>query len=110
MNTYSQIISDGADADIGRILDRLVMISVEAAVAWQQGFESVLDSLTLMPNRCPKARDGGRFPNVVVRQLYYGKYRLLFHVVEAADDETEGIVIILRALYEAQSMEQNPKD
>ncbi len=110
MNTYSVAILDQADADLERTLNRLVMISVETAVDWQVGFESALSSLTSLPNRCPKARDGGHYPGVVVRQLYYGKYRLLFHVVEADADETEGAVIVLRVLYGSQSMDYNPRD
>jgi len=63
-----------------------------------------------LPHRCPKARDGSRYPGVIARQLYFGKYRLVFHAVEAADDEAEGTVIILRVLYGSQSMERIPQD
>ena len=105
MNTYFIALSDQGDADVERILNRLVMLSVEAAAAWQESFESALASLTSLPSRCPKARDGSRYPSVIARQLYFGKYRLVFHVVETADGETEGTVIILRVLYGAQSME-----
>jgi len=110
MNTYFVAISDPADADTERILNRLVMLSVEAAADWQVSFESALSSLTSLPNRCPKARDGDRYPSVVAKQLYFGKYRLVFHVVEADADEAEGTVIILRVLYGAQSMEHKPQD
>ena len=109
MNTYSTAVSDGADADLDRIASRLLGISVDAALDWQTGFEAALASLTSLPNRCPKARDGSRYPGVVARQLYFGKYRLVFHVIKAADDETEGTVIILRVLYGTQSMEQKPQ-
>lgn len=82
------------------------MISVETATAWQQKFENTLASLTSLPNRCPKARDGSRYPGVVVRQLYFGKYRIVFHVIEADADEPEGTVVVLRVLYGAQSLRQ----
>ena len=88
MNTYSTAVSDGADADLDRIASRLLGVSVDAALDWQAGYEAALSSLTSLPNRCPKAIDGGHYPDVAVRQLYYGKYCLLLHVVEADADET----------------------
>lgn len=51
----------------------------------------------------PEGTGRRQLPNVVVRQLYYGKYRLLFYVIEADADETEGTVVILRILYGSQS-------
>ncbi len=80
------------------------MLSVETAADWQTRLEEALAKLTSLPNRCPKARDGDRYPSVVVRQLYFGRYRLVFHVVEAAADEVKGAVIILRVLHGAQSI------
>ena len=85
------------------------MVSAEAAADWQESFESALSSLTSLPNRCPKARDGDRYPGVVARQLYFGKYRRVFHVVEADANETEGTVIVLRVLYGAQSMNEQSR-
>lgn len=104
MNSYVVVVSDPADADIEQILNRLVMISVEAAVVFQSNLEEAFAELTSLPNRCPKARDGDRYPSVIARQLYFGKYRLVFHVVEAGADETEGTVVVLRVLYGAQTM------
>ena len=104
MNTYSVVVSDQADADLDRIYLRLLRISLADASAWQAGYEAALTSLTSLPHRCPKARDGDSYPNVVVRQLYYGKYRLLFYVIEADADETEGTVVVLRVLYGSQSL------
>ncbi len=43
---------------------------------------------------------------MIVRQLYFGRYRLVFHVAEAADDKEEGTVIVRRVLYGAQSLDQ----
>lgn len=110
MNTYSLTILDQADADVERTLNRLVMISVETAAAWQQNFEKTLSSLTSLPNRCPKARDGSRYPSVAVRQIYFGKYRIVFHVIEADADETEGTVVVLRVLYGSQSLRPEKSD
>ena len=110
MKTYRVAVSDPADADLDRIYLRLLRISIEAATDWQAGFEAALDSLSQMPHRCSGARDGSRYPGVVVRQLYFGKYRLIFHVVEAADAEEEGTVIVLRVLYGAQSLGQAARD
>ncbi len=106
MNVYSVAVSDPADADLDRILLRLMAISMEDALAWEAGYADALESLTSLPNRCPKARDSDRYPNVVAKQLYFGKYRLVFHVVEADADEAEGTVIVLRVLYGAQSLRQ----
>lgn len=110
MNMHSVAVSDPADADLDRILLRLMAISVEGALAWEAGYTAALESLTSLPNRCPKARDGSRYPNVIARQLYFGKYRLVFHVVEADTNETEGTVLVLRVLYGAQSMNHKPQD
>jgi plasmid stabilization system protein ParE len=110
MNTYSVAVSDPADADLDRIFLRLVVISMEDALTWEAGYKAALESLTSLPNRCPKARDGDRYPGVVVRQLYFGKYRLIFYVIEADTDEMEGTVIILRVLYGAQSLKQTRRD
>ena len=104
MNTYSIAVSDQADADIERLLNRLVMVSVEAAAAFQARLEEALAKLTSLPNRCPRARDGDRYPSVVARQLYFGQYRIVFHVIEADADETEGTVVVLRVLYGSQSL------
>ena len=110
MNMYSVAVSDPADADLDRIFLRLMAISMEDALAWEAGYTAALESLTSLPNRCPKARDGSRYPGVIARQLYFGKYRLVFHVVEADADEAEGTVIVLRVLYGSQSMEHKPQE
>ena len=110
MNRYRTEVTDPADADLDRIYLRLLRDSMEAATDWQTRFEAALASLTQLPHRCPKARDGGRYPGVIARQLYLGRYRLIFHVVEAADDEEEGTVNVLRVLSGAQSLNQTARD
>jgi len=110
VNIYAILVSDQADADLDRIFLRLMALSLKDALAWEAGYKAALASLTSLPNRCPKARDGNRYPGVVARQLYYGKYRLVFHVVEAATNEVEGTVIALRVLYGAQSMNEQSRE
>ena len=63
-----------------------------------------------MPNRCPIAPETKLYPGTVVRHLVFGKHRLLFHVIEPAEDETYGVVRILHVLHGAQSLEQEEKD
>ena len=65
VNTYSGVVSDQADADVDRIYLKFLRVSLAQASAWQAGYEAALVSLTFLPNRCPKARDGDSYPNVV---------------------------------------------
>ena len=86
------------------------MVSVEAAAAFQARLEEALAKLTSLPHRCPRTRDGDRYPSVIARQIYFGKYRIVFHVIEADADEAEGTVVVLRVLYGSQSLRLEKSD
>ena len=63
-----------------------------------------------MPRINPIAPENDRYDVEVRRLLYYGPnrrrggsaYRLLFHVIEPAEDETEGVVRILHVWHGAK--------
>ena len=67
-----------------------------------------MTSLSFMPNRCPVAPEASFYPGTVVRQLIFGKHRLLFHVVEPAENEAEGLVRVLHVLHGSQVLRREP--
>ena len=50
-----------------------------AAAEWMEGVEAAIDSLEEMPARCPVAPEP-RFAKRGIRQLLYGRYRILFRL------------------------------
>ncbi|MCW3052071.1 MAG: plasmid stabilization system protein [Chthonomonadales bacterium] len=59
--------------------------SIEAAHTWARGLMDAINSLGIMPHRCPLARENPVFP-YEIRQLLYGKgsrtYRIIFTIQE----------------------------
>lgn len=110
MKTYLVELADRADMDVDNIYLGYHWRTMEQAERWRAGFASSLASLSSMPNRCPIARDNVHYPGVTVRQLVFGKYRILFHVVEPGEEETQGYVRVMRVLHGAQMLESEDKD
>ncbi|MDJ0678193.1 MAG: type II toxin-antitoxin system RelE/ParE family toxin [Calothrix sp. MO_167.B42] len=86
---YEIEISSVAEAEADSAFIRLSQItSPERASQWYAGLLKAIDSLSLMPKRCPLARENEYFSNEI-RQLLYGKghnsYRILFTVIEGED-------------------------
>ncbi len=110
MNTYIVELTDKAEIDVDSIYLGHNWRTLNQAERWRSGFAKSLASLSMLPNRCPTARENARYSDTVVRQLLFGKYRLLFHVVEPDEDETEGYVRVMRVLHGAQSLEPEDKN
>ncbi|MGH6905146.1 MAG: type II toxin-antitoxin system RelE/ParE family toxin [Geminicoccaceae bacterium] len=83
--TYRVIILPSAESGIAEAVSWIAEHSPVAAARWLEGIRRAIDALGEMPSRCPVARDGFG-PDIVVRQLFYGRrrnrYRILFTVQE----------------------------
>lgn len=94
---YHVRVTPPAEADARGAFAYLWSVSPTHAVRWLTGLSNALDSLAVMPNRCPilpEAADVGR----CVRFLLYGKrpnaYKIMYEVV--AHDANEAEVRVLR--------------
>lgn len=103
MQRFAVELTDRADLDVERIYLWQSRRSPEAAHRWHVGFLAALDTLTSMPERCAEARESIAFPDVTVRQLLFGRYRILFHVLQPSGDNEEGVVRVLHVFHGAQS-------
>ncbi|HTE17794.1 MAG TPA: type II toxin-antitoxin system RelE/ParE family toxin [Armatimonadota bacterium] len=101
MTTYSVQLTDQADMEVEHIYMWHSQRSPELAHRWYTGLLAALDSLSTMPQRRAVAREDDAFQGVTVRQLLYGKYRILFHVVEPEEGE-EGVVRVLHVAHGAR--------
>lgn len=106
MNTYTVELTERAEIDIDNIYLRYNRAVPDQVDRWQAGFAKSLASLSSLPNRCPIAREDARFEGIVVRRLLFGKYRILFHVVEPGEGETEGSVRVIRVIHGSRAPEQ----
>jgi plasmid stabilization system protein ParE len=56
----------------------------EKAVEWLEALHECIDTLKSFPERCPRAKESGKWGPEELRQLlfqaYPSKYRILFHV------------------------------
>ncbi len=85
-------------------------VSLEYAIRWYEGLFVVAQSLSSLPRINPIAPENDRYDVEVRRLLYYGPnqrrsgsaYRLLFYVIEPAEDEPEGVVRILHVWHGAK--------
>jgi plasmid stabilization system protein ParE len=93
--------TDVADMEVQNILLWIMGRSPEQAEPWQDGLENAVMSLTSLPKRCPLASEQDAF-DVEVRQLLYGKYRLLFTLVDTDNDGEPDTVRILHVRHGAQ--------
>jgi len=85
-------------------------IGLDYAIRWYEGLFLVARELSSLPRANPIAPESDRYDVEVRRLLYYGPskrrgsqaYRLLFHIIEPQEDETEGIVRILHVWHGAK--------
>ena len=77
-------IAPQAVADVDSVVASLRQVAPKAAKDWLDGLEAAIATLTEMPARCPLAPENEHF-RVEIRQLLYGRYRILFTI--AAPDE-----------------------
>ena len=80
---YTVIIEERAKADIREAARWMAQYSPEKATLWHFEIEEALLSLEQMPNRCPRVRESQLFKREI-RQLLFGKYRILFAVEDEA--------------------------
>ena len=74
----------------------------EAADRWRDGMLDTIQSLATLPGRCAVAREDRLFPNATVRQILFARWRLLFTVHEA-DENDPPIVWVRHIRHEAES-------
>ncbi len=55
--------------------------SPEASARWLEGLERAIESLSIMPRRCRRAREQPAFPDRELRQLRYKSHRLIFTIL-----------------------------
>ena len=110
MNTYTVGLTERAEVDADDIFLRYNRSVPDQGDRWQAGFVKALASLSSLPNRCPVAREDARYAGVVVRRFLFGKYRILFHVIEPSESETEGSVRVIRVIHGSRATEQEEKD
>lgn len=76
---YRVEVTDTAQVDAGESYFWLNEHSPEAALRWYEGLIKAFRSLETNPLRCPLARESVFFAEEI-RQLLYGKFRILFTV------------------------------
>ena len=94
--------SDVADKDIQEAYLWYLQRSPELAHRWMVGLLDKLESLSTMPGRCPIASENERFEEVTIRQHLYGKYRILFFVIEPYNGD-QGVVQVIRVIHSARN-------
>jgi plasmid stabilization system protein ParE len=75
--------------------------SPDQAGRWQDGIEKAILSLSEFPARCPLAPEDDMF-SVSVRQLLFGRYRILFTLVDTDEDSEPDTVRILHVRHGAR--------
>lgn len=79
MKTYRVEPTDKALVDAGEAYFWISEQSEQAALRWYEGLPKAFRSLGRNPLRCPLAPENTFFEEQI-RQLIYGKYRILFTV------------------------------
>lgn len=67
--------------------------STEAANTWATGLMDAINSLKMMPLRCPLARENAAFP-VEIRQLLHGKRSRTYRIIFTIRNDTVSILHI----------------
>lgn len=86
------------------------LIGPEAAFLWYEGLFLAAEVLSSLPRVHPIAPEDAFYDVEVRRLIYYGPsrrrgrnvYRLLFHIIEPQEDESEGVVRILHVRHGAK--------
>jgi plasmid stabilization system protein ParE len=109
---YRIEISSVAEAETdGAFLNLSQLTSPVKASQWHSGLLEVIESLSLMPNRCSLARENKYFSQEI-RQLIYGRgrmsYRILFPILEIGEVHTVRILHVRHS--SQQSIGENPEE
>ena len=99
--SYDVVWSEAAEAEADDAYFWLLGRSPNYAAKWLSGLRLAVDSLSDFPEPCPLAREHMLFSSPV-RQHLYGKYRILFSIVDADGDGTLDTVRILHARHGAR--------
>jgi plasmid stabilization system protein ParE len=102
MKTYRIEPTDKALVDAGEAYFWINEQSEGAALRWYEGLMKAFRSLEKNPRRCPLAPESIFFDEEI-RQLIYGKYRILFTVEGEA-------VFVLRIRHSAQEYLKREED
>ncbi len=105
MMTYSVELTERAEVDVDGIYLNSRWRTPNEAERWLRGFTKALASLEFMPKRCAVAREDARYQGITVRQLLFGKYRILLHIVEPVEDDDAGSVRVIRVIHGSRSSE-----
>ena len=113
--SYRVEVSDPADAEAEAAAQRLaLLVSAEYAARWYTGLLQAFQTLAVFPRQHAVADENDLYSVEVRRMLYYGPggrrrrggtvYRILFHIIEPAEEEDEGerVVRILHVYHGAQ--------
>ena len=111
MTTYRLELTDVADAEVQAHFARIREWDEDFARRWLEGFLQTIQKLTVFPTAYPPARENFRYYVTVRCLLYHGPsgkkggatYRVLFHVIEPDETETQGQVSILRVRHGSES-------
>lgn len=104
MNLYEIEVAEPAEIEIDVAYHYLLLRSLQAAARFRNGLEAAIESLSQMPSRCPFAPENGMLDRPIRQLLYrHGSttYRILFIVIEAAED-APGLVRVIRVRHGAQ--------
>ncbi|MBC7526878.1 MAG: type II toxin-antitoxin system RelE/ParE family toxin [Chthonomonadaceae bacterium] len=101
MKTYLVDYSEIAEAELDTILLRMIRLSPRTANRWQEGLTSAIEDLSSMPRRFAVAREQPDF-NREVRALLYGKYRVLYTILDTDGNGEEDTVRILHIRHGSQ--------
>ncbi len=78
---YRIEITEPAESNIEEAYDWIAADSEQAASRWIDGLLEQIETLSDMPDRCTVAPESEDH-DVVIRQLFYSRYRILFYVRE----------------------------
>jgi plasmid stabilization system protein ParE len=109
---YRIDISSVAEAEADSAFLRLTQVtSTDRASQWQSGLLQAIESLALMPKRCPIAKENENFSQEI-RQLLYGRghnlYRILFTILDGQEVSTIRILHIRHG--SQQTIGDNPQE
>ncbi len=117
MTTYVVELTDQAQAEAEDAYFRFsARMGPDFASYWYDGLRAAMRiKLSAMPQRFPISEEGNAvYPGTQRRFMLFGEgsmvYRVLFHIIEPQENETEGIVRVLRVRHAAMRPLNQPDD
>jgi plasmid stabilization system protein ParE len=88
MQGYDIVFAPTAHEDLKEILQWLEQEAPEKVSEWYAAIKAEIQTLSQMPERCPKAPENGLWGDEELRQLLFqnfpSKYRIIFHVSKSS--------------------------